>query len=139
MVTRCIIGVLASVALVACGETFVDDTAPTTLAPDVVETTTTTEPIDPDRPLDATLADLRDEMRALPEQIVENDGQQATLARIEALWAVAEAQIRADDPDDLFNFAQAIDLARSGVEFRRPADASKGAEIFADVTDAYLQ
>ena len=125
-------------SLAACGETFVDETAPTTLPDDVVETTTTTEPVDPDRPIDETLDDLAAEMRALPEQIVQDDGQAATIARIEALWRVAEPQIRAVDPDDLFNFTQAIELARSGVDRRRPADASKGSKIMDDVVDAYL-
>jgi hypothetical protein len=50
---------------------------------------------------------------------------------------VDERQIRAADPDDVFNFEQAIDLARSGVERRRPADASKGYKILVGVVDAY--
>lgn len=124
--------------LAACGETFVDETAPTTLPPDVVETTTTTEPVDPDLPIDVTLDEMAAQMRTLPEQIVQNEGQGPTLERIEALWLVAEPQIRAEDPDELFNFTQAIELARSGVEGRRPADASKGSKILDDVVDAYL-
>lgn len=130
--------IIAVSTLAACGETFVDESAPTTLPGDVVETTTTTEPIDPDQPIDVTLRDLAAAMRVLPEQIVQNDGQFATLARIEALWSVAEPRIRAQDPDDLFNFTQALDLARSGVDGRRPADASKGSKIMDDVVDAYL-
>jgi hypothetical protein len=60
------------------------------------------------------------------------------LARIDDAWAVAEQRIRDDDPDEVFNFEQAIELARSGVERRRPADASKGYKILVDVADAYL-
>ncbi len=59
------------------------------------------------------------------------------MARIDALWVVAEAQIRDRDPDDLFPFEQAIDLARSGVDRNRPADASKGYKVLIAAIDAY--
>jgi hypothetical protein len=54
---------------------------------------------------------------------------EATLARLEDLWAVAERQIRRRDPDDLYPYEQAMTLARSGVERNRPADASKGYKL----------
>ena len=76
-------------------------------------------------------------MRHLDERIVDQDDADDTLARIDELWVVAERQIRDRDPDDLFPFQQAIDLARSGVERRRPADASKGYKVLIAAVDAY--
>ena len=74
----------------------------------------------------------------LDQQIIDRSGDVATLARLDQVWQVAERQIRAENPDDVYNFQQAIDLARSGVQRRRPADASKGYKILATVIDAYL-
>jgi hypothetical protein len=74
----------------------------------------------------------------LDERIIDQRGESARLERLEDVWRAAERQIRANDPDDVFNFEQAIDLARSGVERRRPADASKGYKIIADVIADYL-
>ena len=76
-------------------------------------------------------------MRRLDEQIVEDEGDDAALARIEESVDVAEQQIRDRDPDDLYPFQQAITLARSGVERRRPADASKGYKLLVAAIDAY--
>ena len=77
-------------------------------------------------------------MRRLDEQIVEGKGEQvASLDRIESVWTVAEQQIRAADPDDLFPFEQAITLVRSGVERRRPADASKGYKLLVAAVAEY--
>jgi FAD/FMN-containing dehydrogenase len=130
--------VLAAVlTLGACGTTYVDTevTVPDT-SPDV--TTTTLPSVDPDAPI----ADLLDEIEALmsdlDERIIDERDHVETMARIDELWTAAERQIRAADPNDVFNFEQAIELARSGVERRRPADASKGYKIMTDVVDAYL-
>jgi len=119
----------------ACGTTYVDsditvpDTSPSA--------TTTLPPVDPDAPLDDLFAEIELLMSDLDERIIDERGHVETFARIEELWTVAERQIRAADPNDVFNFEQAIELARSGVERRRPADASKGYKILVDVVDAY--
>jgi hypothetical protein len=127
----------AVLTLGACGTTYIDTdvTIPDT-ATDA--TTTTLAPVDPDTPLDVLLPEIELLMSDLDERIIDQDRQYETLDRIEAIWSVAERRIRADDPDDVFNFQQAIDLARTGVERRRPADASKGSKIIAQVIDAYL-
>lgn len=127
--------VAAAAATAACGPTTVDESVASTVAD---PEPTTTVAIDADRPLADTLDQLVVEVGRLPEQIVEDDGQDATLERVEALWAVAEPEIRANDATDLFNFTQGLDLARRGVEGRRPADASKGARILGDVVADYL-
>jgi hypothetical protein len=121
----------------ACGTTYID-TEITVPATGVDATTTTLPPIDPDAPLAELLTEIETLMIDLDERIIDQRGEIARLERLEQVWRAAERQIRADDPDDVFNFAQAIDLARSGVERRRPADASKGYKIIADVIDVYL-
>jgi hypothetical protein len=74
----------------------------------------------------------------LDQRIIDQDDQVARFQRIDELWTVAERRIHDRDPDDVSNFASAIELARSDVERRRPADAGKGDKIFVDVADAYL-
>lgn len=126
----------AVLTLGACGTTYVDSdiTVPDT-SPDA--TTTTLPPVDPEAPLDELLAEIELLMSDLDERIIDERGHVETFGRIDELWTAAERQIRAADPNDVFNFEQAIELARSGVERRRPADASKGYKIFVDVVDAY--
>lgn len=116
---------VGALVLGACGETFVDTAA--TTPPSTVATTL--PPIAADAPLPDLFAELDGLMRGLDERIVEEEGDDAALARIDEVWTAAEAQIRDRDPDDLFPFEQAIALARTGVERRRPADASKGYRI----------
>lgn len=127
----------AVLTLGACGTTFVDETVATVdSSPDA--TTTTLAPIADDAPVDELLPEIARLMFDLDQRIIDGDGDVEVLERIDELWRVAERQIRAADPDDLFNFQQAIELARTGVERHRPADASKGYKILIDVNDAYL-
>jgi hypothetical protein len=128
---------VAVLALGACGTTFIDETVATVdTSPDA--TTTTLPAIDPDAPLDELLGQIEVLMLDLDQRIVDDDRSIETLERIDALWVPAERQIRSNDPDDVFNFEQAIELARTGVTRRRPADASKGYKIIVDVIDRYL-
>ena len=128
----------AVLTLGACGTTFVDETIATVdTSPDV--TTTTLAPVAADAPLDQLLVDIETLMFDLDQVIIDDDVQALVVyARIDELWGAAEPQIRSNDPDDVFNFEQAIALARTGAERRRPADASKGYKILNDVIDAYL-
>jgi hypothetical protein len=131
--------VLATVlTLGACGTTYVDTdiTVPDTASD---ATTTTLPAVDPDAPIDELLDEIVVLMSDLDERIIDQRGQFETMERIEELWSAAERQIRDRDPNDLYNFEQAIGLARTGVERRRPADASKGYKILTDVVDAYLE
>lgn len=125
--------VIGALALSACGTTYVD-TGATTAPP---AATTTLAPIAADAPLADLLAELDTLMRRLDEEIVDDERDEATLARIEEVWEVAEQQIRDRDPDDLFPFEQAILLARTGVERRRPADASKGYRLLVTAISTY--
>jgi hypothetical protein len=130
--------VAAGLTLGSCGATFVDETVATVdTSPEA--TTTTLPPVPDDAPLDDVLTQLESLVIDLDQVIIDDvDESVAVLARIDELWQVAERQIRANDPDDVFNFEQAIELARTGVERRRPADASKGHKILVAVNDAYL-
>ncbi len=121
----------------ACGTTYVDTEVS---VPDTATdaSTTTLPPVDPDAPLDGVLTEIETLMSDLDERIIDQRGEVEALARIDELWTVAEQQIRSADPNELYNFEQAIELARTGVERRRPADASKGYKIIVDVIDAYL-
>jgi hypothetical protein len=121
--------------LSACGTTYVDtdvtvpETGPTT--------TTSLPPIAADAPLDGLLAEIEMLLSDLDRRIVETDHEAATLERISELWLVAERQIRDVNPDDVFNFKQAIELATSGVNRLRPADASKAYKVWVTVNAEY--
>lgn len=129
--------VAAVLTLGACGTTYIDTevTVPDT-SPDA--TTTTLVAVDPDAPLDRLLGEIEVLMADLDERIIDRRDPAGSLTRLLELWRAAESQIRRNDPDDVYNFQQAIDLARSGVERQRPADASKGYKIIADVIADYL-
>ena len=132
------VAAVAAVALTGCAATTYDAslaTRPSTPG----ETPPTTAPVPPDAPLGELLTDLRASMRSLDEQVVDNEGDEATLARIDALWGVAEAKVQQERPDLLFGLQQAVLLARSGVERRRPADASKGYLLVVPLVDRYLE
>jgi hypothetical protein len=125
--------VVGALVLTACGDTYVD-TAATTAPPAAA---TTLAPVAPDAPLTELLAELDTLMRGLDEEIIDDERDDVTLARIEDVWDVAEQQIRDRDPDDLFPFEQAVLLARTGVERRRPADASKGYRLLVTAISTY--
>ena len=125
----------AVLTLGACGTTYID--ASKTVPPTGDVATTTLPPVAADTPLPALLGDIETLMRHLDEQIVEEDHVPQTMTRIDQLWDVAEQQIRERNPDDLFPFQQAIDLARSGADRRRPADASKGYKVLIAAIAAY--
>ena len=131
------VALAAVLTLGACGTTYVDSevTVPDT-SPDA--TTTTLPAVDPDAPIESLLAAIETLMFDLDQRIIDENRQVETMARIDELWSVAQRRIREIDPNDVFNFEQAIELARTGVERRRPADASKGYKIITDVIDAYV-
>jgi hypothetical protein len=130
------VALAAVLTLGACGTTYVDtEITVANTSPDA--TTTTLPAVDPGAPVADLLAEIEVLMSDLDERIIDERGHVETFRRIDELWTAAERQIRAVDPDDVFNFEQAIELARSGVERRRPADASKGYKILVGVVDAY--
>lgn len=131
--------VVSTLGLSACGET-VDlrdgDTTATTIDPtedagDPVEPIPV-EPIPVDGSLDEILAVMLTEWRGLGEHVIDGDAAEP-LARIEQGWAAIEPVIRTEHSDSYSGFQQAIDLARTSVERRRPADASKGYLVAVDL------
>jgi hypothetical protein len=131
----------AAAALPACGETTYDTSiAPLPTSPGATATPTppSTVAVTAETPLADLLTELRASMRSLDEQVVDNDGDDDTLARIDALWGFAEEKVYDERPGLLFGLQQAVALARSGVERRRPADASKGYLLVVPLVDQYL-
>jgi hypothetical protein len=124
----------AAFTLGACGSTYYDSsvTVPITGA----TTTTTLAPIADDTPLPVLLSTMSDLMQHLDEQIVDGADNAAALARIEEVWRIADRAIRADNPDDVTAFLQVMELARTGVQKRRPADASKGYRLLVTAIDS---
>ncbi|CAN5405862.1 hypothetical protein BH23ACT3_BH23ACT3_09230 [soil metagenome] len=109
---------------------------------DAVPAASTLEvPADDVLPLDGTLDELLPAIlaswRGLDQRVIDGDAAEP-LARIETAWAAAEPLVRADHPTSLFGMQQAIDLARSAVERRRPADASKGFRLAIELSDEIL-
>jgi hypothetical protein len=128
-------GLLVAVVLPGCAATTYDASLETQPAGAV---TTTTAPVLADTPLGELLTELRGSMRSLDEQVVDGDGDDETLARIDALWAVAAGKVQDERPDLWFGLQQAVRLAHTGVERRRPADASKGYLLVVPLVDDYL-
>lgn len=122
-------GAVALALLGACAETTVDPVE--TTAPPVA--TSTTLPT-------GTTAELLDrliaETGALSELVVEGDGEDDALARIEALWTAAQPGVEEARPDLLEQFEDAMGYARRAVERRRPADADKAAQNLRTLTNA---
>ncbi len=120
---RVLAAAVCSVVLGACAPTTVDtvDTVDTT--PASTSTTTTL----PSGTFDELLDRLLTEVGGLSERVVENEGDDASLARAEALWSAAQAGVEAEREDLLPDFAAAMALVRRSVERRRPADADKAA------------
>ena len=135
--------VLAAVlALSACGETIdLRDTASDTAPDDVGTGGADDVAADADLPLDGDLDELLAALlaswRGLDQRVIDGDTAEP-MARIETTWAVAEPLVRADHPTSLFGMQQAVDLARSAVDRRRPADASKGYRLAIELTDEIL-
>jgi hypothetical protein len=131
------IAACAAALLTGCAATTYDASleAPTT---ERGSASTTSTSVAADTPLRELLTELRSTMRSLDEQVVEGEGDDATLEHIDAIWRVAEDKVHDERPDLLFGFQQAITLARSGVERRRPADASKGYLLLVPLVEDYV-
>lgn len=128
---------LAVPTVVACGETIDlrDQEATTVPEPEAAPPDTAAVPADGS--LHDLLPLLVDSWRGLDQRVIDEDAAEP-MARIEQIWALAEPQLRADHPATLFGYQQAVDLARSAVDRRRPADASKGYRLVIELTDDLL-
>lgn len=130
---------LATVVLVGCGETYVDTSLlddSTTSAPTSAPTLTSPPVSDGDDAVDrpAVIGRIDDALDRLSDAVADDAELAAELlATLERDWSLIEPGIRADHPNQLFGMQQAIDLARSAVTRKRPADASKAWKIVRDL------
>jgi hypothetical protein len=145
--------------MTACATT-VDDTASSTDTVDVGDVPVGAEPalesddtinggtiVDPDAPQPTIaptgsaadlLPDLSVEMSRLGSEIAEGGDKDGTFERIEQIWDRVRPEIEADRPELLEGFEATIDMARIGVERRRPADADKAFALLTDLVDRFL-
>ena len=128
------VALAATIALCACAETTVDLPG-ATMAADAGSTATTV--FAPAGAADALLPELLAEMDGLSERIVENDGDESALARVDALWLVIRPQIEEQRLELLGSFDAAIELAHTAVERRRPADADKARNNLVALAEAF--
>ena len=132
---------VAMMTISACGSTYVDDellaesaaaTSTTTAPPADTATSTPASTVAGD--VAAAVTELRSLLDALSDAVVDDDADAAALlTNVDQLWAEIEPTLRADHPEALFPVEQAVLLATTSVERRRPADASKGALILRDL------
>ena len=136
-----LVAVVACITVAGCASTYVDtdmidaattDTAASEATSTTVLTTGETTPTAID--LSDGIDRLRDLLDQLSDQVVDDDAAAAELlADVDTIWATMEPTVRADHPEVLFPIEQAVLLATTSVERRRPADASKGALILRDL------
>ena len=78
---------------------------------------------------EGTTDELLDELLAdaagLSERIVENDGDEALVARLNTIWDAARPDVAESAPDLILEFDRAMVMLNSAVERRRHADADK--------------
>lgn len=84
------------------------------------------------------LPDLSIEMSRLGSQIAEGGDSKETMVRIEQIWDRVRPEIATDRAELLDAFDATIDMARTGVERKRPADADKAFALLTDLVDRFL-
>lgn len=130
---------LVAVLLAGCGETYVDTSLlddSTTSVPTSATATTPPSVVDGDDAVDrsAVIGRIDDALDRLSDAVADDAELAAELlAALERDWSMIEPGIRADHPSQLFGMQQAMDLARSAVTRKRPADASKAWKIVRDL------
>lgn len=136
---------LALGSLAACGETYIDTSLIDPVANEDDDADASAEASDPapadesgSREFSSTLELFALHAREISEVVADDRERAASmLDDLEADWSLIEGIIRAEQPDRLFGFSQAVDLVRSGVERNRPADVSKGWKLLADLSADY--
>ena len=136
---------LALAPVAACGETYIDTSLIDPVANEDDDADASAEASDPapadesgPREFAATLELFALHAREISEVVADDRERAASmLDDLEADWSLIEGIIRAEQPDRLFGFSQAVDLVKSGVERNRPADVSKGWKLLADLSADY--
>jgi hypothetical protein len=84
------------------------------------------------------LPEMAVEMSRLSAQVAEDGNfDDATLATILAIWAVAKPEVEATRPELVVGFDTTVVMATSAVERKRPADADKAFNLLTDLVDSY--
>src|SRR6056297_313116 len=136
--SRVLVGVLAVATLTACAETVVElDEGATAVdtGEDVVTTPPTTLPVAGSAA--ELLPEMATEMSRPSGQIADDGDQQATLARITSIWAVARPDVEAARPELVGGIDTTVEMATTAVTRIRPADADKAFSILSDLVDRY--
>lgn len=142
---------VAFVCLLGACATTVDEPSGQSLPPGAVLADDAVEPIEggvivDDAPNTTTpvegsatvlLPELATEMSRLGSQIAEGDGDDATLARIEAIWTAIRPEIDVSHPELVNGIGSMVDMARTAVERTRPADADKAFSVLSDLVDKF--
>jgi hypothetical protein len=140
-ISSALVVIATMLAVTGCGETYdlaeSPERANSPMARPVSTETTLADPLDAliaaDADLPTLFTALLDTWSGLDQRVIDADRATETLARLESIWSQAEPVIRRERPTALFGFGQAMDLARSAVERRRPGDASKGLLILTNL------
>ena len=77
------------------------------------------------------------EMSRLSAQISGDGDESATLARIEGIWTAIQTEVEAARPELVGGLQTTVDLAKSSVNRKRPADADKAFSLLTDLVDNY--
>ncbi|MDX2379989.1 MAG: hypothetical protein QNM02_09565 [Acidimicrobiia bacterium] len=83
------------------------------------------------------LPEMATEMSRLGSQIAENDGDDATFARIEELWAAVRPEVEGSRPELLGGLETTVAMSRTAIERNRPADADKAFRLLTDLVDNF--
>jgi hypothetical protein len=120
---RATLGLVAALCLGACANTIDPDVTADPV--DGGSAPVATDPFQPTGTPAELLAGLLDEATTLSEAIIENEGDNEILARVDAYWAAAEPQVAEQDESLARDIDRAVAMMHTGVQRRRPADADK--------------
>lgn len=123
-VRRSALVLAAVVSLGACANT-IDPEAVADPTNDGSAAVVATIPFQPEGTPAELLAGLLDEAMTLSEAIIENEGDNEILARVDAYWAAAEPSVVEADESLARDIGRAVAMMHTGVQRRRPADADK--------------
>jgi hypothetical protein len=135
--------VAAGLAVGACGPTTADDTIDAT-PDDTIESGVIVDPTTPTTTevvvgsASDLLPEISTDMSRLGAEIGGDGDEDATIARIELMWASVRDEVTATHPELVNGIGAAVEMARVGVDTNRPADADKAFSLLTDLIDRYF-
>lgn len=126
------VAVVSTVVLASCSTTILDSINTTTTTPVV---TTTTVPTGSVTELLAAMHDATDGLGNLVAQKRGDDARQR-LAIVESIWVALQPQLVALKNDSDVDVERIVNLVRSSVNKKRPADADKASRFIQILLDA---